>query len=130
MFLAIVIMLTKLTFLRKFFTSHISRNSTVLHSIVKTYIVFQSSRTILLLYAADISVFTNSLCIFEVVNIIFLNFSTSKVQKSFYNILLKRRKILFFTHFLNTCYVAIQCIFHSFVYTVNFIFLTIVLYFL
>lgn len=108
-------MLTKLTFLRKFFTSHISRNSTVLHSIVKTYIVFQSSRTILLLYAADISVFTNSLCIFEVLNIIFLNFSTSKVQKSFYNILLKHRKILFFTDFLNTCYVAIQYIFHSFV---------------
>ena len=48
--LAIVLMLTKLTCLKKFFILRISRNGIFLHSIVKTYIIFQSSRTTLLLY--------------------------------------------------------------------------------
>ena len=56
----------------------------LLHFIVKTYIIFKSSKTILQLYALEISVFANSLCIFAIVVIIVLNFSTSKVQKYLY----------------------------------------------
>ena len=88
-------MLIKLASLRNFFIVHISRNSAFLHPIVKTYIIFQSSRTVFLLYTSEMSVFTNSLCIFAISNIIVLNFSTSKVHKNFYNnILLKCKKIL------------------------------------
>ena len=99
--LFLVIMLTKLTCLRIFFILHISRNGPILHSIVKPYIIFQPSRIILLLYTLEISVLTNSLCIFSILNIIVLNFSMSKVQKKiFNNILLKCKKILKnFAHF-------------------------------
>ena len=80
-FLVIVLMLIKLNCLRKFFVLHILRNGTFLHLIVKTYIIFQLSTTILLLYTSEISVFIDSLCIFAMLDIIILNFSTSKVKK-------------------------------------------------
>ena len=83
LFLVIVIMLKKITCLREFFILHISRNSTFLHFTVKTYIICQSSRTILLLYTSEMSVFTDSLCVFAILSIIVLNFSTLKVQKHF-----------------------------------------------
>ena len=70
----------KLTCLRKLFILHISKNETFLHSIVKTYIIFQSSKTILLFCTSEVIVFTNSLCTFTIV---VLNFSMSKVQKKF-----------------------------------------------
>ena len=77
------------------FNIRISQNGTLLHSILKNYIFFQSSRTILLLYTSKISVFSNNLCVFATLSIIVLNFSTSEVQKTFYdNILLKCEKIL------------------------------------
>ena len=80
---------------KEIFILHISMNGTFLHYIVKTYIIFQSSRTILLLYTSNVFVFTNSLCIFAKLRITIFNFSTSKVQKNFYNnILLKCKKIL------------------------------------
>ena len=63
-FLVIVIMVTKLTCLRKLFILYISRSTTFLHSIVKTYNIFQSSRTILLLYTSEISIFSNCFCFF------------------------------------------------------------------
>ena len=88
-------MLTKLTCLRKLLILHILRNGTFLDFIVKTYIIFKSSKTILQLYASEISVFTNSLCIFAILIFIVLNFSASKVQKYFHNnILLNCEKIL------------------------------------
>ena len=80
---------------KEIFILHISMNGTFLHYIVKTYITFQSSRTISLLYTSNVFVFTNSLCIFAKLRITIFNFSTSKVQKNFYNnILLKCKKIL------------------------------------
>ena len=79
LFLAIVIMPTTLTCLRKFLILHILRNSSFIQSIAKTYIVFQSSKTILLFYTSLISGSTNSLCIFAILSIIALTFSTSKV---------------------------------------------------
>ena len=107
-------MLTKLTCLRKFFILHISRNGHSLHSILKTYIIFQSSRAILLLYTSEICVFSNSLCNFAILNIIVLNFSTSKAQKGFYNnILLKCKKIL--KHFSSFFFILVIWQFNTFV---------------
>ena len=117
-------MLTKLTCLRKFLILHISRNGTFLHSILKTYTIFQSSRTNLLLYTSEISVFSNSLSIFAILSIIVLNFSTSKVRKNFYNnILLKCKKIL--KNYATFFFILVLSQFNSFfipiVYTVIFI---------
>ena len=81
LFLAIVIMLTKLTCLRKFFYFTYIKERQLLTFYCENIYIFQSSRTILLLYAWEISSV--------------LNFSTSKVQENLYNnILLKCKKIL------------------------------------
>ena len=90
LFLAIIIMLTKLTCLRKFFISNISRNGTFLHSIIKAFIIFQSFRTIVLLYASGISVFTNSVCVLQYQGLLSSIFRRRKSKKNFkINILLK-----------------------------------------
>ena len=90
LFLAIIIMLTKLTCLRKFFILNISRNGTFLHSIIKAFIIFQSFRTIVLLYASGISVFTNSVCVLQYQGLLSSIFRRRKSKKNFkINILLK-----------------------------------------
>ena len=78
--LAIVILLSKLTRLREFFIMFISRNSTFLRFSLNTYITFQSCRTMLLLKISEVSFFTNSICVFAILTIFVLNFSTSNVQ--------------------------------------------------
>ena len=77
--LAIVILLSKLTCLRGFFM-FVSRNSTFLRFSLNTFIIFQSCRRILLLTTSEVSFFTNSICVFAILTIIVLNFSTSNVQ--------------------------------------------------
>lgn len=118
-------MLTKLTCLIKFFILHVSRNG--------TYIIFKSSQKILLLYTSEISVFTDSLCIFAILVIIVLKFSTLNVQKYFYdNILLNFETILdiFAPTFFNFMLVIWQfnIFFSPMFYTVIFkMFLTLIL---
>ena len=91
LFLVIVTMLTKLTCLRTFFICNIFRHLFVYFK----NIIFQSFWTILLLYISEISVFTNSSCVFAILSIFVLNLSTPKVQKYLCNnTLLKCEKIL------------------------------------
>ena len=78
--LAIVILLSKLTFLREFFIMFILGSSTFLRFSLNTYITFQSCRTMLLLATSEVSFFTNSICVFAILTIIVLNFSASNVQ--------------------------------------------------
>ena len=78
--LAIVILVSKLTCLREFFIMFVSRNSTFLRFSLNTYITFQSCRTMLLLTTSEVSLFTNSICVFAILTIIVLHFSTSNVQ--------------------------------------------------
>ena len=78
--LAIVILLSKLTCLRESFIMFVSRNSTFLRFSLNTFIIFQSCRRILLLTTSEVSFFTNSICVFAILTIIVLNFSTSNVQ--------------------------------------------------
>ena len=126
LFLAIVIMLTKLTCLIKCFILHVSRKG--------TYIIFKSSQKILLLCTSEISVFTDSLCIFAILVIIVFKFSTLNVQKYFYdNILLNFETILdiFAPTFFNFILVIWQfnTFFSSMFYTVIFkMFLTLILH--
>ena len=83
--LAIVILLSKLTCLRGFFM-FVSRNSTFLRFSLNTFIIFQSCRRILLLTTSEVSFFTNSICVFAILTIIVLNFSTSNVQATVFEI--------------------------------------------
>ena len=76
--LAIVILLSKLTFLRKFSIVFISPNSTFLRFSLNIYITFQSCQTMLLLKTGIF--FTDSICVFALLTIVVLNFSTSNVQ--------------------------------------------------
>ena len=95
LFLAIVIPLSKLTCLREFFILYISRNCTFLRSSFYTYITFQSFQIMLLLKASEVSFFTNSVCVFAMLSIIALSFSTSNFQTNYSkNILQKFGKIL------------------------------------
>ena len=89
LFLVIIILLTKLTCIRKFFILYISRSSTFLHSNLNAYIVFQSFRTILLLNKSEVSFFTKGLCIFAILNIIALNFPKSNLHRSLFQNILK-----------------------------------------
>ena len=109
LFLAIIIMLTKLTCLSSFFILHILRNRTFLHSIIKTYIIFQSSRIILLLYISQISVFTNSLYIFAIFSIIVPIFQHPKSEKAYINPL--NAKLQFNTFFAPMFYTVIFIMF-------------------
>ena len=87
--LAIVILLSKLTCLRGFFM-FVSRNSTFLRFSLNTFIIFQSCRRILLLTTSEVSFFTNSICVFAILTIIVLNFSTSNVQTNFLEVFHKK----------------------------------------
>ena len=78
--LAIVILLSRLTRLSEFFIMFISRNSSFLCFSLNTYITFQSCRTMLLLKISEVSSFTNSICVFTILTIFVLRFSTSNVQ--------------------------------------------------
>ena len=78
--LAIVILLSKLTCLREFLIMFVSRNSTFLRFSLNTYITFQSCRTMSLIATSEVSFFTNSICVFPILTIIVLNFSTYNVQ--------------------------------------------------
>ena len=89
--LAIVILLSKLV---EFFM-FISRNNTFLRFSLNRYFTFQSCRTILLLKTSEVSFFTNSICVFPILTIIVLNFSTANIQTNcFKSISLKFGKIL------------------------------------
>ena len=93
--LAIVILLSKLTCLMEFFIMFISRNITFLCFSLNTYTTFQSCRTMLLLKTSEVSFFTNSICVFPILTIIVLNFSTANIQTNcFKSISLKFGKIL------------------------------------
>ena len=95
LFLVTVILLSKSTCLREFFVLYISRNSKFLRFSLNAYITFQSFRTMLLLKISEVSFFTNSICVFAMLSIIVLNFSTSNVQRNcFTNILQKFGKFL------------------------------------
>ena len=87
--LVIIILLTKLTCIRKFFILYISWSSTFLHSNLNAYIVFQSFRTILLLNKSEVSFFTKGLCIFAILSIIALNFPKSNVHRNLFQNILK-----------------------------------------
>ena len=90
--LAIVILLSKLV---EFFIMFISRNNTFLRFSLNRYFTFQSCRTILLLKTSEVSFFTNSICVFPILTIIVLNFSTANIQTNcFKSISLKFGKIL------------------------------------
>ena len=92
--LAIVILLSKLTCLREYFI-FISRNSTVLRFSLNTYITFQLCRTMLLLKTSEVSFFTSRICVFAILTITVLNFSSSNVQTNcFKSILQNFGKIL------------------------------------
>ena len=98
-FLVIIILLTKLNCLRKVFILYIEKNSTSLPSNLNTYIVFQSFSTILLLNTSSVLFFTNCVCIFAILSIIILNFSTSNIQRNFFQNIFKK-KLKDFTYFL------------------------------
>ena len=89
LFLVIIILLTKLTCIRKFFLLYISCSNTFLHSNLNTYIVFQSFRTILLLNKSEVSFFTKDLCIFAILSLIALNFPKSNVHRNLFQNILK-----------------------------------------
>ena len=88
--LAIVILLSKLTCLRESFIMFVSRNSMFLRFSLNTFITFQSCRRILLLTTSKVSFFTNSICVFAILTIIVLNFSTSNVQTNFLEVFHKK----------------------------------------
>ena len=89
--LALVILLSMLTCLREFFILYISRNSTFLRSSLNTYITFQSFWTMLLFETSEVSFFfANSICVFAILNIIVLNFSTSNIQTNCYKNILQK----------------------------------------
>ena len=89
--LAIVILLSKLV---EFFIMFISRKNTFLRFSLNIYFTFQSCRTILLL-KTEVSFLTNSICVFPVLTIIVLNFSTANIQTNcFKSISQKFGKIL------------------------------------
>ena len=93
--LAIVILLSKLTCLREFFIMFVSRNSTFLIVILNTYITFQSCPTMFLRTTSEFSFFTSSICVFAILAIVVLNFSTSNVQTNrFRSISQKLGKVL------------------------------------
>ena len=72
---------------------YISRNSTFLSSHLN--ILLKDIRLILLLKTSEVSFFVNSSCVFAILNIIFLNLSTSNAQTNcFVNIWQKFRQIL------------------------------------
>ena len=82
--------LQSLNLFKEIFILNISRNGTFLHSIVKAFIIFQSFRTILLLYASGISAFTNSVCVLQYQVLLSSIFQHRKSKKTFIiNILLK-----------------------------------------
>ena len=78
--LVIVILLPKLTCSGEFFRLFISWNSRFLRSSFVTYITFQSCWALLLPKNQRFLFFTNSICVFAMLSIIVLNFSTSNVQ--------------------------------------------------
>ena len=95
LFLAIVILLSKLTCLREFFILYILWNSKFLRSSLNTSGIFnileyihhfQSFRTMLLLKTSEVSLSTNSICVFAMLNLIALNFSTSNFQANCFKI--------------------------------------------
>ena len=93
--LAIVILLSKLTCFRKFFIMLISRNTTLLRFTLNTYITFQSNPTKLLITTSEVSFFTDSICVFAILTIIVIHFSTSNFQSnSFKSISQKFGKVL------------------------------------
>ena len=108
-FLVIIILLTKLNCLRKVFILYIEKNSTSLPSNLNTYIVFQSFRTILLLNTSSVLFFTNCVCIFAILSIIIPNFSTSNIQRNFFQNIFKkieRLHVFFVLIFGNLIYFA------------------------
>ena len=108
-FLVIIILLTKLNCLRKVFILYIEKNSTSLPSNLNTFIVFQSFRTILLLNTSSVLFFTNCVCIFAILSIIIPNFSTSNIQRNFFQNIFKkieRFHVFFVLIFGNLIYFA------------------------
>ena len=116
LFLVLLILLTKVTCFRIFSILYISRSSTFLRSNLNTYIVFQSSRTILLLNTSEVSFFTKDLCIFAILSIIVINFLKSKVQRNLFQNIFK--KIGYVSHiFIFIFFVLVIWIFNAFCIT-------------
>ena len=86
LFLVMIILLTKLASIRKFFILYILQSSTFLCSNLNTYLVFQSFRTILLLNESEVSFFTKDLCIF---GIIAPNFPKFNIHRNLFQNILK-----------------------------------------